>query len=64
MGKFLIRNISNSNRVFLFSFCLVYCIDIRKAAGRIDLHNVLSLLFPKQRGELSCLLYTSDAADD
>lgn len=53
MEKFIIRNISNSNRVFLFSFCLVYCIDIRKAAGQIDLHNVLSLLFPKQRGELS-----------
>lgn len=53
MEKFLIRNISNSNRIFLFSFCLVYCIDIRKAAGQIDFHNVLSLLFPKQRGELS-----------
>lgn len=53
MGKFLIRNISNSNRVFLFSSCLVYCIDIRKAAGQIDFHNVLGLLFPKQRGELS-----------
>ena len=53
MGKFLTRNIPNSNRVFLFSFCLVYCIDMRKAAGQIDLHNVLSLLFPKQRGELS-----------
>lgn len=49
---FLIRNILNSNRVFLFSFQLVYCIDTRKAAGQVDLHNVLSLLFPKQRGEL------------
>ena len=52
MEKFLIRNILNSNPIFLFSFQLVYCIDTRKAAGQVDLHNVLSLLFPKQRGEL------------
>ena len=39
MEKFLIRNILNSNRIFLFFLRVVYCIGIRKAAGRINLHN-------------------------